>query len=516
MKGLGFHELNISRELLEAIKMMGFEEPTPVQALSIPPALREEDVMAQAQTGTGKTAAFGIPIVQRCNGSSRPFALVLSPTRELAIQIAEELNKIGLTKRIKALPVYGGQSIDRQIRALRGRVNIIVGTPGRLLDHIQRGTIELNSVRVVVLDEADEMLNMGFIDDIEKILSHTPKDRQTMLFSATIPAEIERIARRYMKRPTRITVDPKSLVVSSVRQVFYEVRHEDKLKALARLIDSEDPYLTLVFCHTKREVDEVSRRLQQMGYLAGAIHGDFTQAHRETVMRKFRSRAIDILVATDVAARGIDIPDVSHVINYSIPQNPDSYVHRIGRTGRAGRSGIAITFITPREYRQLRLIERATKTRILKAELPTKQQVLKARKEELLEDLREILQEGDYTGAQDLMETLTGEYIAQEVALAAIKLLLSYIDIDDEPDNGDLSYTRLFMNIGRREELRPSDLVRFISDSAGIDVKYIGHISIKENFSFIEVSEVVVEKVLSALDRKSYKGRRLAVQRARR
>jgi ATP-dependent RNA helicase DeaD len=345
-----FEDFNLSKETLKAIYEMGFEEPTPIQISAIPLILKGADIIGQAQTGTGKTAAFGMPIVEKCEKGKTPFALILEPTRELAVQVAEEINRIGAVKRISALPLYGGSSIERQIKALKRGVEVIVGTPGRVIDHIQRKTLKLSDVKIVVLDEADEMLNMGFIEDIETILKTTPSERQTLLFSATMPLTIMNIAKRHMKNPEKIKVNTKELVVPKIRQIFYEVREEEKLKALSRLLDVEDPQLAIVFCHTKREVDEVATKLSQMGYNAGALHGDFTQQRREEVMKKFKGGIIDILVATDVAARGLDIQNVTHVINYSLPQDPERYIHRIGRTGRAGKTGIAITFVTPREY----------------------------------------------------------------------------------------------------------------------------------------------------------------------
>ena len=313
-----FHDFGISDKVLVAISEMGFEEPTPIQKITIPLAMKGRDIIGQAQTGTGKTAAFGIPIVERreeAASSRHPFALVLAPTRELAVQVSEELNKIGSKVGVVSVPIYGGQSIELQIKRLRAGADVVVGTPGRMLDHLERRTMNLGNVRMVVLDEADEMLNMGFIEDITKILDKVPAERQTMLFSATMPPEILRISKRYMTNAEHLAVAASDMIVSKIKQVFYEVRDEDKVKALTRLLDVEGPSLTLVFCHTKRAVDDVSGKLQQMGYPAGAIHGDFTQSHRDEMIRKFKGGDLDVLVATDVAARGLDIPDVSHVIN---------------------------------------------------------------------------------------------------------------------------------------------------------------------------------------------------------
>ncbi len=364
-----FEDFSLSKETLRSISHMGFHEPTEIQVSAIPIILKGLDVTGQAQTGTGKTAAFGIPIVERCRKGKNPFAIILEPTRELALQVSEEIVKIGRFKKVNVLPVYGGTSIERQIKALRHGVNVIVGTPGRIIDHLNRKTLLLSDIKMVVLDEADEMLNMGFIEDIEMILRAIPSERQSLLFSATMPQPIINIAKRHLNKPVKIGVNTGEPIVSKIKQIFYEVRKEDKTKALSRLIDVENPYLAIVFCHTKREVDEVAKKLNHMGYKAGAIHGDYTQAKREKVMTKFKKGMIDILVATDVAARGLDIQRVTHVINYSIPRNPERYIHRIGRTGRAGETGKAITFVTPGEYRHLKLIEKTAKTTIDRGKL---------------------------------------------------------------------------------------------------------------------------------------------------
>ncbi len=311
----------------------------------------------------------------------------------LAVQVAQEVYKIGKYKNISVLPVYGGASIEMQIKTLQQGVNVVVGTPGRVIDLLNRKNLSLSEIRIVVLDEADEMLDMGFIEDIETILKATPEERQTLLFSATIPQPIMNIARRYMRNPEKIQVNIKDVVIPKIRQTFYEVREEDKVHALSRILDVEEPQLAIVFCHTKRKVDEVSMKLSQLGYNAGAIHGDYTQARRDDVMNKFKRGMLDILVATDVAARGLDIKNVTHVINYGIPQHPDSYVHRIGRTGRAGKSGIAITLVTPREYKHLRLIEKTARTIIDRKKLPSPADVVRAREKNIVRDISEIIRE---------------------------------------------------------------------------------------------------------------------------
>jgi len=415
-----FEDFRLSQETLQAISEMGFEEPTPIQVSAIPLILSGKDIVGQAQTGTGKTAAFGIPIAEKCRRSKKPFAIILEPTRELAIQVAQEMNKIGRLKSISVLPVYGGTSIDRQIKTLQRGVNIVVGTPGRVIDLISRKILSLAEIKIVVLDEADEMLDMGFLDDIVTILKETPDERQTLLFSATIPQQIMNIARRHMRNPEKLQVNAKDIVIPEIRQLFYEVGAESRMDALARLLDVEDPELAIVFCHTKREVDDVNLKLSQLGFNAGAIHGDFTQARREEVMKKFKERKLDILVATDVAARGLDIKNVSHVINYGIPQNSDSYVHRIGRTGRAGKSGIAITLITPREYKHLRLIERTARTVIDRKKLPSREDVLKAKEENIAKEISEIIKEKRHGAYLQTVKQLSESYAFGDIAAAAL------------------------------------------------------------------------------------------------
>ncbi len=516
-----FYNFNLSDETLQALSEMGFESPTPIQEIAIPKAMEGLDIIGQAQTGTGKTAAFGIPIIEKGKRGRRPYALILAPTRELAVQVAQELNRMARNKGLMTVPIYGGQSIDRQIRALKKGVDIVVGTPGRIIDHIKRKTLVLKDVRIVVLDEADEMLNMGFIDDIEQILKQTPNDRQTMLFSATMPQEILRIAKRYMKNPEKVAVDAKDIVVSKIKQVFYEVREEDKIHALTRLLDVEDPSLALVFCHTKREVDAVASKLQQMGYYAGAIHGDYTQAHRDEMMEKFKKGDIEILVATDVAARGLDIPDVSHVVNYSIPQNPDSYVHRVGRTGRAGKSGIAITFVTPREFRQLKLIERSAKTRIKKAKLPTKDEVLEARRQDLMEELRYQIEEGAHESYLSMVDALSEEHSLRDIAAAALSLVSADMDIDEIEEIGAKDaavsdhYVRLFMTVGRKDGVKVPDIVKSIANAADIPGRKIGRISLHDSFSFVEVPQNLAEKVITAINDSFLNGRKVKVQPAK-
>src|SRR5918911_1042732 len=420
-----FQDLGLSEPVLKAIGELGYEEPTPIQARTILRVLAGADVIAQAQTGTGKTAAFALPIIQRLDRSVRqPQALVLTPTRELAVQVAEAFQSYGKYEPVAILPVYGGQPIERQLRALERGVHVVVGPPGRVLDHIRRGTLKLATVRSVVLDEADEMLDMGFIEDIEAILQETPPERQTMLFSATIPAPIANLAKRYLKNPERISVEAEQLTVPQIRQVYYEVGGRDKFEVLARVIDFEMPSSAIIFCRTKSEVDSLGERLIARAFPAETLHGDLSQIQRDRVMSRFRTGQVELLVATDVAARGLDIEHVSHVINYDIPLDPEIYVHRVGRTGRAGRTGCAITLVTPRERRLLRTIERVTGAPIQRMRLPTISDVVARRRESFKETLRETITGGGLETYQIMAEELGEEYSPTDLAAAAFKLLL--------------------------------------------------------------------------------------------
>ena len=425
-----FQELQLGKAVLEAINDMGFEELTPIQEQTIPLALEGRDIIGQAQTGTGKTAAFGIPLVERLDpAENRVQVLIVTPTRELAMQVAEELNKIGHFKRIRSLPVYGGQDINRQIRALVKGQHIVVGTPGRLLDHLRRRTLRLGALKTVVLDEADEMLNMGFIDDIKSILKEVPAEHQTMLFSATIPPAIRELAREFMSDPQTIVIKSKGLTVPSIEQLYYEVREGQKLDVLCRLLDINNPESTIVFGRTKRRVSELSEALSKRGYVADGIHGDLTQSQRDTVMRLFRQGAIEVLVATDVAARGLDVSGVTHVFNFDIPQDPESYVHRIGRTGRAGKTGEAITFMTPREINQLRTIENLIKHRIVRRPVPTLTQAIEGQQRLTVEKLLQTIESNGMEQYKSLAQNLLDETDSVVLLAAALKLLTKEPDV---------------------------------------------------------------------------------------
>lgn len=431
-----FSELNISESSLRSLKRMGFEEATPIQEGTIKFAMEGRDVLGQAQTGTGKTAAFGIPLIEKIDPKNPAIqALIIAPTRELAIQVSEELYKLGYDKRVKLLSVYGGQEIGRQIRALKNKPQIIVGTPGRILDHINRRTLKLDEVQTLVLDEADEMLNMGFIDDINTILESVPSSRQTLLFSATMPPAIRKIAETFMNNPEVVKIKAKEMTVENIEQFFVKATEREKFDALSRLLDVQKPELAIIFGRTKRRVDELSQALSVRGYLAEGIHGDLSQAKRISVLRQFKEGKIDILIATDVAARGLDISGVTHVYNFDIPQDPESYVHRIGRTGRAGKSGTAITFVTPREMGYLRIVEETTKKRMKPLQPPTSDEALVGQQRLALEKLEGIILANNLNDYRTLAAELLENREAIDVVAAAIRSMTK------EPDDTPVTIT---------------------------------------------------------------------------
>lgn len=424
-----FSELNISKSTQESLKKMGFEEATPIQEGTVTFGMEGKDVIGQAQTGTGKTAAFGIPMIEKIDTSNPAVqALVIAPTRELAIQVSEEIYRIGHGKRARILSVYGGQEISRQIRALKNNPQIVVGTPGRILDHIKRRTLKLDGVQTLVLDEADEMLNMGFIEDINTILSNVPSERQTLLFSATMPGPIRKIAETFMKNPEIVKIKSKEMTVENIEQFFVKSQEREKFDILSRLLNVHQPELAIVFGRTKRRVDELSHALNIRGYIAEGIHGDLTQAKRMSVLRQFKEGKVDILVATDVAARGLDISGVTHVYNFDIPQDPESYVHRIGRTGRAGKSGMAITFVTPREMGYLRIVEETTKKRMTPLQPPTSDEALLGQQKVSVETLVEAVQKNELNDYVQFATDLLAKYDATDLVAAALKHLTN------EPD----------------------------------------------------------------------------------
>lgn len=421
-----FEDLNLSASVMKAIESLGFEETTPVQEMTIPLSLAGHDVIGQAQTGTGKTAAFGIPLIEKIDPlETKIQALILTPTRELAIQVAEEIGKIGKFKKIRSLPIYGGQDITRQIRALKQHPHVLIATPGRLIDHMNRKTIRLDHLKFIVLDEADEMLDMGFLEDIEKILYSCPEERQMLMFSATMKGEIEKISKRFMKEAKRVAVKKQDVTAPSIEQVYYEVNERQKLDVLCRLLDLQSPELAIVFGRTKRRVDELTQALQTRGFICDGLHGDLSQRQRDLVMRKFRDGRIDVLVATDVAARGLDVSGVTHVYNFDIPQDVDSYVHRIGRTGRAGRTGMANTFVTPRETGHLRAIEQATKQKVRREPIPTVAEAREGKQRLLQDKVITALENENNIAYRGIAEEMLDQYDSISIIAAALNLLSS-------------------------------------------------------------------------------------------
>jgi ATP-dependent RNA helicase DeaD len=431
-----FQDLGISTATLKAVLRMGFEEATPIQAETIPLSLENKDLIGQAQTGTGKTAAFGIPLVEKVDLNVDAIqGIIIAPTRELAIQVSEELYKIGAGKKVRVLSIYGGQDIQRQIRSLKKHPHIIVGTPGRVLDHINRKTIRLDHVHTAILDEADEMLNMGFIEDIETILAEIPTERQTLLFSATMPGPIQRMAEKFMKDPQIVRVKTKEMTVPLIEQYYVEVQEKNKFDVLTRLLDIQSPELAIIFGRTKRRVDELSEALNLRGYTAEGIHGDLSQAKRMSVLRKFKEGSIDVLVATDVAARGLDISGVTHVYNFDIPQDPESYVHRIGRTGRAGKTGVALTFITPREKSYLAVVEKTTKRKMERMKPPTLDEALEGQQRAVVEKITQTIEQNNLQYYRAAADELLENNDPSTVVAAVLKMLTK------EPDTTPVKLT---------------------------------------------------------------------------
>ncbi|WP_375498118.1 DEAD/DEAH box helicase [uncultured Jatrophihabitans sp.] len=534
-----FAELELRPELQHVLDSLGYEEPTPIQRESIPPLLAGHDVVGQAATGTGKTAAFALPLLQRITpGGSAPQALVLVPTRELAIQVAEAIHRYGRQLGARVLAVYGGQPITRQIRALEHGVDVVVATPGRAIDHISRRTVDFGQLRTVVLDEADEMLDMGFAEDIEAIMEAVPSERQTVLFSATLPKRIDGLVRRYLTDPVRVLIrtEQSSTETALVRQVAYLVPRQHKANALGRLLDIESATAAVIFCRTREEVDSLGETLAARGYRADALHGGMTQDQRDRVMTKVRNRTTEVLVATDVAARGLDIDHLTHVVNYDLPNAPDSYVHRIGRVGRAGREGTAITLVEPRQHRLLKSIEKATKQKISVETLPTVAD-LRARRLELTRAaLSDALRDAD--GLEQyrvVVDTLTDEHDLMEIALAAVKLAHESGTDDDQdtidiplvrPSSGDGDgphaaksrpksgpTTTIFVSLGHAAKVRPQDLVGAIANETSLSGRQIGAIEITHKFSTVEIPLAAEAEVVAALQATMIKGRKARVER---
>lgn len=558
METVRFEELNLDPRIMRAITDMGFEAASPIQAQSIPVQMEGKDMIGQAQTGTGKTAAFGIPMLQKIDPDSRKTqAIILCPTRELAIQVAEELRRLAkYMSGIKILPVYGGQEIIKQIRSLKGGVQIIVGTPGRVMDHMRRKTIRTDEIGTVVLDEADEMLNMGFLEDMETILGEMPEERQTVMFSATMPKEIAEIARKFQKDPEMVRVVKKELTVPEVTQYYYEVKPRNKVEVMCRLLDMYSPKLSVVFCNTKNQVDELVQALQGRGYFAEGLHGDLKQEQRDRVMDSFRNGATEILVATDVAARGIDVDDVEAVFNFDIPQDNEYYVHRIGRTGRAGRIGRAFSLAVGSEVYKLRDIQRFCKTKIIPQAIPSLNDVTAIKAEKILDDVKLLIESGELERMTDIIEKrlLAEDFTSMELAAAFLKMNMgdAYEDIAEEgrplrdlddlerrggrgdrdsrgrrrgrgrDDYDDYStqrggrggMTRLFINLGKNQNIKPGDIVGAIAGETGMPGKLIGSIDMYDKYTFVEVPKAQADIVLDAMNRAKIKGKNVHVEKA--
>ena len=532
-----FEDLPISNEIKRAIADMGFEEPSPIQAQSIPVILSGRDVIGQAQTGTGKTAAFSIPVLETIDPENKSLqAIILCPTRELAIQVSKEIKKLSKYMHgIKSLPVYGGQPIDRQIKSLKGGVQIVIGTPGRVIDHINRKTLKLDNVKMLILDEADEMLDMGFREDIETILNKTPENRQTTFFSATMPKGILDLTRKYQNDPEHVKIVRKEITVSNISQYYIETRNANKLEVLCRLIDVYNPKLSVVFTNTKRGADELVSDLQARGYFADALHGDLKQTQRDIVMDKFRQGTIDILVATDVAARGIDVDDVEAVFNYDLPQDEEYYVHRIGRTGRAGRTGVSFSFVFGKEMRKMRDIERYTKAKLVKHSIPSVADVEEKKVSAFFKQVKGIMDEGNLTKQLQWLESFSNESDVEiiDVAAALVKLALGdeeKEEIIEEPsrdrsrrdrrdrkgsDTGAKEgMVRLFINVGRSQRVQAKDILGAIAGEAGISGKLIGTIDIYDKYTFVEVPKQNVKKVLESVKDIKIKGNKVNIEKA--
>lgn len=520
-----FEEMCLDTRIMRAIAEMGFEQPSPIQAQSIPIAVEGKDMIGQARTGTGKTASFGIPMLQRINPKDKNLqAIVLCPTRELAIQSANEIRKLAkFLHGIKVLPIYGGQEISKQIRSLKGGVQIVIGTPGRVMDHLRRHTLKPQTVDIVVLDEADEMLNMGFREDIETILGQLPEERQTMLFSATMPKPILEIAKRYLHEPEIVKVIQKELTVPKIEQYYYEVNPRKKNEVLSRLLDMYDPSLSLVFCNTKRKVDELVADLKGRGYFAEGLHGDMKQSQRDRVMNGFRNGRTDILVATDVAARGIDVDDVEAVFNYDVPQDDEYYVHRIGRTGRAGREGRAFTLVVGKEIYKLKDIQRYCKTKIRRQPILSVNDVAAIKVEKLLEQAGELIATDGLGRMMDLLEEyLDGsDYSATEMAAALLAMQLGETSTQTLPkeefgDTGaEPGMVRMFMNIGKKDRVRIGDILGAVAGESGMEGALVGTIDMYDNFSFVEVPQEYAAAVLEAMNHSKIKGRRVNMEPAK-
>lgn len=528
METVRFEEMGLSEEIQKAVRYMGFEEASPIQAKAIPAMISGIDLIGQAQTGTGKTAAFGIPILEKIDPKLKKLqAIVLCPTRELAIQVAEEIRNLSRYMHgIKVLPIYGGQDIVKQIRSLKSGTQIVIGTPGRVIDHMRRKTMKLDFVHTVVLDEADEMLNMGFREDIEFVLSGVPEERQTVLFSATMPKPIMEITKKFQNNAKVIKVTKKELTVPNIEQYYYDVKPKKKEEVLSRLLDIYSPRLSVVFCNTKKQVDLLVNALLGRGYFAAGLHGDMKQEQRDRVMQGFRTGKTEILVATDVAARGIDVDEVEAVFNYDLPQDDEYYVHRIGRTGRAGREGRAFSFVSGKEVYKLKEIQRYCKTKIYAQKVPSLNDVANTKMENILDDVERVIEQEDLDMMINAIEERVNnsEFTAMDMAAAFLKICCGMTEDNKNTEENDWEFgdtgagedgmVRLFINIGKKQRVRPGDILGAIAGESGMDGKLIGTIDMYDKYTFVEVPREYAREVLNAMKNVKIKGKTVAVEPA--
>lgn len=528
METVRFEEMGLSEEIQKAVRYMGFEEASPIQAKAIPAMISGIDLIGQAQTGTGKTAAFGIPILEKVDPKLKKLqAIVLCPTRELAIQVAGEIRNLSRYMHgIKVLPIYGGQDIVKQIRSLKSGTQIVIGTPGRVMDHMRRKTMKLDFVHTVVLDEADEMLNMGFREDIEFVLSGVPEERQTVLFSATMPKPIMEITKKFQNNAKVIKVTKKELTVPNIEQYYYDVKPKKKEEVLSRLLDIYSPRLSVVFCNTKKQVDLLVNALLGRGYFAAGLHGDMKQEQRDRVMQGFRTGKTEILVATDVAARGIDVDEVEAVFNYDLPQDDEYYVHRIGRTGRAGREGRAFSFVSGKEVYKLKEIQRYCKTKIYAQKVPSLNDVANTKMENILDDVERVIEQEDLDMMINAIEERVNnsEFTAMDMAAAFLKICCGMTEDNKNTEENDWEFgdtgagedgmVRLFINIGKKQRVRPGDILGAIAGESGMDGKLIGTIDMYDKYTFVEVPREYAREVLNAMKNVKIKGKTVAVEPA--
>ena len=528
METVRFEEMGLSEEIQKAVRYMGFEEASPIQAKAIPAMISGIDLIGQAQTGTGKTAAFGIPILEKVDPKLKKLqAIVLCPTRELAIQVADEIRNLSRYMHgIKVLPIYGGQDIVKQIRSLKSGTQIVIGTPGRVMDHMRRKTMKLDFVHTVVLDEADEMLNMGFREDIEFVLSGVPEERQAVLFSATMPKPIMEITKKFQNNAKVIKVTKKELTVPNIEQYYYDVKPKKKEEVLSRLLDIYSPRLSVVFCNTKKQVDLLVNALLGRGYFAAGLHGDMKQEQRDRVMQGFRTGKTEILVATDVAARGIDVDEVEAVFNYDLPQDDEYYVHRIGRTGRAGREGRAFSFVSGKEVYKLKEIQRYCKTKIYAQKVPSLNDVANTKMENILDDVERVIEQEDLDMMINAIEERVNnsEFTAMDMAAAFLKICCGMTEDNKNTEENDWEFgdtgagedgmVRLFINIGKKQRVRPGDILGAIAGESGMDGKLIGTIDMYDKYTFVEVPREYAREVLNAMKNVKIKGKTVAVEPA--